>query len=93
MSEKHGVKETKEVIQALSVVNEILYEKFKDGFHWSDAVGAVQEFLLNDEIRRAYEGVSKVADELGDLDSKEVGELLGVGAHEGIEIVMTYFKK
>jgi len=93
MSEKHGIKETREAIQALSEINRIIYSQLKDGFQWTDAANAVRDFLSNQEIREAFEGALKIKDEVGDLDSAEISELVMVGVQEGIQIVNEYLKK
>lgn len=84
MSELHGLKETKEVLEASKAVSLFIIKKVKDGVQLQDGVDLVSALLLDAEFRKKIEeavaGIQSVPAELGDLNANEIAELIMFGA-------------
>lgn len=76
---KQGIKELKEVIEALMEISLRMGSVLKDGYQPSDLALIFQLFakdeILKKKISEAYDGISKVGAELKDMDPKEGIEL------------------
>lgn len=79
MSEKLGIKETKEALVGVNELSLKLCEVFKDGAQISD-VAELWDKLKNDpeassKLMAAYQGASQIPAEIKDLDLGEGAEL------------------
>ena len=74
-----GIKESKEMLVGVMEVALICLEKFRDGVQIGDFVD-IYDSVTKDEafkakLLMAFEGYSKIPDELSDLDTAEMVEL------------------
>lgn len=72
----HGIAETKEVLDAVGALSALLVEHLRDGFApGSDILAIGTALVTRSDVRaalmRAAEGISKVPDELSDIDAFE----------------------
>lgn len=78
--EKHGIKETKEALHGIMVLSTFVAAQAKDGLKLNDATALLQKFISDDAFKASLEsavkGIETVPDELGDLDAKEIVELI-----------------
>ncbi|VEN73253.1 hypothetical protein EPICR_140014 [Candidatus Desulfarcum epimagneticum] len=80
-----GLKETTEVIEALTMVTVFLTKRLKDGIGADDAMALMEKLTTDEEfvnvIARAADGISEIPAELSDLDFEESLTLgiLGLG--------------
>jgi hypothetical protein len=75
MSEKLGIKETREALAGVNEFAVALCHIFGDGFQWSD-VGEIFEKIMNDEVLKnalveAVKGIQSVPAEIKDIDLQE----------------------
>lgn len=87
MSQKQGIKETKEAMIGVLVLATLLSKHLKDGFQLGkDATAIWLEIQSNDELKNqfvaAYEGYNMIDDELKDIDLKESFELVAAAGPE-----------
>ena len=79
MSEKVGVKETKELLEAVNILVVHLIREFKDGIQLGDFLELYSKLISDDEFKekmvQAYLGVSAIPAELEDIDVREIIEL------------------
>jgi len=78
--EKHGIKESKELMIGMLEVAVILREAMKDGFQLGEDLAFVWDKVKNDpimwaKILAAYDGVKAVPAEVKDIDLVEGFEL------------------
>lgn len=75
-----GVKETKEVLVAVLKVAPVLVKQFKDGVQVQDVAELYAKFMadpvLKEAVMKAYEDYKLVGDEVKDLDTAEIIELI-----------------
>jgi len=95
--EKHGVKESKEVLIGANEVSLVLVRLLKDGFQAGNDLSAlVGELVSNEELKKALadamDKIGKVDDELKDLSLSEGGELAMVQLGY-VEEIIDAFKK
>jgi SpoVK/Ycf46/Vps4 family AAA+-type ATPase len=96
MTQKHGVKETKEALVAMLSLSALLTEKLKDGAQMSDAI-EVWAMIQGDEqfkteLVKAWENIKMVPEEMKDLDLSEAVELL-MAAIPGIQKTLMALSK
>lgn len=87
---KHGIKETKEMLEGIHEITLFLITIFKDGVDFSD-FGAIWDKITDDadfraKVEAAYEGYKKIPEELKDLELDEGLEL----AMDQIKLVPRY---
>lgn len=91
-----GVKETKEVLVAVLKVAPVLVKQFKDGVQVQDAAELYMKIMadavLKEAIMKAYEDYKLVGDEVKDLDTAEVIELLMAALPE-LQALLAELKK
>ena len=79
LAAKQGIKETKEVIEAVLEISLKLTAILKDGYQSSDIMQILQIFtedkLIRQKLSDAYQGLSKIKDESKDIDFAEGFEL------------------
>lgn len=80
LASKHGISETKELVEGVMEISLRLIDIFKDGLDVSDAA-KIWDMVRNDEVLKskivkAYEGHKKIPAEIADADSYEVVELM-----------------
>jgi len=80
MSQRVGITETKEALQALNEVSIHLLEAFKRGLTIGTALELWSEWQsgLSEKVVQAYENIKSIPDELSDLDAVEMFELAQV---------------
>lgn len=93
---KEGIKELKEVTEAILEISLRIIAILKDGYQHSD-IPTIFEMLVKDEhiknkISAAYEGISKVSGELKDLSIAE-GVELSTTILQFIPQIIDLFKK
>ena len=70
-----GLKETTEVIEALTLITVFLTQRLKDGIGADDAMALMQKIMSDPEFMdvfaRAADGVAEIPGELSDLDFEE----------------------
>lgn len=75
-----GVKETKEVLVAVLKVAPILVKQFKDGVQVQDVAELYAKFMADAELKAAvmaaYDNYKMVGDEVKDLETAEIIELI-----------------
>ena len=76
MTEKVGVKETKELIRGVFIIAGLLIKKLKDGFQIDDLATIMTALAVDPAVREALEGLGKLPTEFSDLDSQEIVELV-----------------
>jgi hypothetical protein len=96
MSEKHGIKETKEVVVAvLGHVAPLLIKRFKDGVGFDDVSAIMAKWNSDEEfkaaLQEAFDDVKKIPDEVSDLDLSE-GLDLGMAAVMQVPKIVEAFK-
>lgn len=73
--EKHGINETKELLEALMEMSLVLIDLFKDGVQFKDSIELFQKIssdpVLKAQLVAAYEGYQKIPSEIKDLDAVE----------------------
>ena len=79
MATKHGIGETKELVEGIMEVSLRLVEIFKDGVDMSD-VALIWDLVRNDEqfkqkMAKAWDGYKKIPLEVKDMDPYEAVEL------------------
>lgn len=93
---KQGVKEFKEVTEAVLEISLRLVAILKDGYQPTDLALFIDLFandpVVKAKIGAAYEGISKVGGELKDLDAQE-GVELGVALLMFVPKIIELFKK
>jgi hypothetical protein len=90
---KRGIKETKEVLEALNVLAEFFARMFADGqVNSSDFIHVVGLMKNLDTFGSAIGGFREVDDELKDLDEAELIEL-GLAAYGLVKKVVSAVKK
>jgi hypothetical protein len=82
MTEKFGIKETKEAIVGINAVSLLLVNRFKDGIQVGDFVAFWEKFQ-NDadfkaKLQAAYEGYNLIPDEIKDVSLNEASELIAL---------------
>lgn len=91
-----GVKETKEVLVAVLKVAPVLVKQFKDGAQVQDVAELYMKItadaVLKEAIMKAYEDYKLVGDEVKDLDTAEVIELLMAALPE-LQALLAELKK
>ena len=74
-----GIKEVKELIEAVMEVGLVLVEEFSDGVQLSDVWSIISRLKDSDKYRdsigRAYDGASKIPAELKDVNGEEAIDL------------------
>jgi len=77
MSEKHDIKNIKEVVALMfAVAGPILREVQKDGFQWTDLLSFIGDKHFQECILPAVTDISKVPEEIKDFDWAESAELV-----------------
>lgn len=81
-----GIKETQEALEAVISLSKVIVKLGADGYDLSDVV-ALGSLIVSDEKFRGQlvegvQGVSKLAEELKDLEGAEVVQLLGAAYAE-----------
>jgi hypothetical protein len=75
-----GVKETKEVLVAVLKVAPVLVKQFKDGVQVQDVAELYAKFMADAELKAAvmaaYDNYKMVGDEVKDLETAEIIELI-----------------
>lgn len=75
-----GVKETKEVLVAVLKVAPILVKQFKDGAQIEDVAALYAKFMSDADLKAAvmaaYDNYKMVGDEVKDLETAEIIELI-----------------
>jgi hypothetical protein len=83
MGGQFGVKESVDVINAAGSVGAAVLKVFKDGVQFSDLTELYSQVVANEEVRNAileaYNGVSAVPTELGEVDMEDGLELAKAG--------------
>lgn len=96
MAEQHGIKETKEVLQALFAVTKVCAEIFKDGFQVQDLIDGFSKLNGDAEkkalLEAALKDVKAVPEEVKDISLAEGVELLVLVAQE-VPALLEAFKK
>ena len=74
-----GIKEMKELIEAVMEVGLVIVEEFSDGVQLSDAWSIISRLKdsgrYREAIGKAYDGAGKIPDELKDVDGEEAIDL------------------
>lgn len=96
MVEKQGIKEVKEVTEAILEIALRIAAVLKDGYQPTDLALLFDLFakdpVVKQKIAAAYDGISKVGGELKDLDAQE-GVELAVALLLFIPRILELFKK
>lgn len=66
-----GIKETQEVIAAISEIKKVVSEELGDGFQWDDVGDIAEKLAASPKVVAAIEGADQVWPELTDLDLGE----------------------
>ena len=66
-----GIKETQEVIAAVSEIKKVIIEELADGFQWEDLKDAAEKLAASPKVIAAIDGAEQVLPELKDLDLME----------------------
>jgi|688.fasta_scaffold02085_35 hypothetical protein len=66
-----GIKETQEVIAAISEIKKIVVVELGDGFQWDDVADIAEKLAASPKVLAAIEGADQVLPELKDLDLGE----------------------
>jgi len=79
MSNKTGIKETKELMTGMMELSLVLLEVFKDGVQYTDAIDLWNKIGKDEALKAKFEaafvGYKKIPSELSDLDVYESVEL------------------
>ena len=79
MSDEHGVKEFKELLEGCNELALYLVERLKDGVGADDLTDLMSKLMVDGEFKgkmeAAYEGLDKLGDEVKDIDLGEGVEL------------------
>ncbi len=82
MEEKHGIKETKELVDGLLELSLCLIGVFKDGAQLQDAMELWNKIgkdeILKVKFQNAFDGYKKIPAEVKDMDAFEGVELASV---------------
>ncbi len=89
MSEKKGVKQTKDIVRAVRVLAVAILEEVLDGVSPMDAIDIAMNSEVRDSVAEAMEGIEKVDEEIGDLSTEEVFEIV----REGVDLSEDVLKK
>jgi len=81
MSEKLGIKETKEIITASMELGKFIRERAKDGLGWKDAGALIGKLFDDKEFRALILEAAKDAD-------KSLAEIKDLDFDEGIELLL-----
>lgn len=73
--EKIGIKETKELFEAVGVLVEVLIERLKDGFAVEDLASILSKVAFDQKVREGLKDLKKLPAEMKDLDLDEGIEL------------------
>jgi hypothetical protein len=79
MSEEKSVKELSEALVGFLSLATVLAEQFKDGVQVEDVapiLAKLQSEPLSSKLKAAYNGIDHVPSEAGDIDMKEIFQLL-----------------
>jgi len=84
---EHGIEETKEALRGVFRIARFIVVRIKeDGLGVDDVLALVsavtEEGEFKDIVMDAVEGISKVPDEVADIDITEAGELIAIGVEE-----------
>jgi hypothetical protein len=66
-----GIKETLEVIEAISEIKKVIAKELSDGFQYDDVPNIVEKLSASPKVLAAIEGADQVLPELKDLDLGE----------------------
>lgn len=66
-----GIKETQEVIAAVSEIKKVIVEELVDGFQWEDLKDVAEKLAASPKVVAAIDGAEQVLPELKDLDLME----------------------
>jgi len=77
-----GIKETKEMLEAVNVLVVYLIEKFKDGVQASDFIEMYSKLMVDPEFKSklmlAYENANQIPAEIKDVDLAEAVALISL---------------
>ena len=79
MSEKRGVKQTKDIVRAARVLTLEILSETLDGVSPMDAVRVVMDSEVRSTVAEAIEGIEEVDDEVADLSTEEIFEIVREG--------------
>lgn len=75
-----GIEETKEMLEAIFKVSEVILKQFSDGISWHDGIAIANKLRDTEEFGQilysAYENAEAIPGELKDLDGEETIELI-----------------
>ena len=88
---KAGIKETTEVIAALGAIAPAIVKTMKDGVQVADAVTIYEQIIRNEEVKAkimaAIENIQAIPEEVKDLQTVEIAELVLVSAKQTFEVI------
>lgn len=73
--ETHGIKETKELLEASMVITGLLISRLKDGFGMDDLAPIMTALVSDPTFKEALKGIKEVPKEFGDISIEEGMEL------------------
>jgi hypothetical protein len=96
VAQKEGIKELKEVTEALIEISIRVASIFKDGYQPTDIAALFSVFTKDEVVKakifEAYNGINKVKGELKDIDVSECVELVSI-LLQFIPRIIDLFKK
>jgi hypothetical protein len=66
-----GIKETQDVIAAISEIKKVVTAELGDGFQWEDVADVAEKLAASPKVVEAIQGADQVWPELTDLDLGE----------------------
>ena len=78
MTEKIGIKDTKEAMIGCLEMGLLIYHVSKDGLQFSDPIDILRALSSDPRFLEAAKGLTNIKKEVSDLDPKEITELVKV---------------
>jgi len=78
------IKELKEVLDAVDTVTMTVLDSVKDGFQFTDISTLLPVFQ---KVKDALDGIKNVSEEVKDLDTKEIKEIIQWGVSFAFDLI------